>query len=369
MKTHGERQPVKPPEKRLLVLDVDNTLLHLPRYDPMLFALAELKVSSEDFYRDLPAGGVPLEKASPVKVYPRPHLQEFLHSAQQLGYDLALCTTATSDYLDVVLPLCGIDRGIFCEVIHRDTLKYNPKRRCKDLGQFIHLGYSKEQMVVIDDRPDLYFQRENVLQIEPFEVNPELGEYHKDAELLQMIEKLRYLGDASLAKLRRDARTESQREAAIRDIALKAFNRNKYRDLPFHPDITTKFTPDIDRYPNIGPVTLDIVTFLVFKDYGLVGVIKKEEGGYAINNLCPKEWTEVPGGLNRYSTSDPLLERMFWFRNAPPSLADVCASLGYIVAENDPLTLGAVTLTETCDNLHFLAYFNWFDDEDPMLFK
>jgi hypothetical protein len=50
-------------------------------------------------------------------------------------------------------------------------------------------------------------------------------------------------------------------------------------------------------------------------------------------------------------------------------MMDVCASLGYIVAESDPLTLGAVTLTETRGNLHFLAYFNWFDDEDPMLFK
>jgi hypothetical protein len=284
----------------------------------MLFALAGLKVSSEDFYRDLPAGGIPLEDASIVKVYPRPHLQEFLHSAQQLGYDLALCTTTTSDYLDVVLPLCGIDRGIFCEVIHRDKLKYNPKRRCKDLRQFTHLGYSKEQMVAIDDRPDLYFQRENVLQIEPFEVNPELGEYHKDVELLQIIEKLRYLGDASLAKLRRDARTTSEREALIRELALNAFNRNKYRDLPFQPNITTRLMPDIDRYPNMGPATLDFDTFLIFKDYGLVGVIKKMEGDYAINNLCPQEWTDVPGGLNRYNLSDPPLERMFWFRSAIP---------------------------------------------------
>lgn len=369
METHSAKRSVEPPEKRLLVLDVDNTLLHLPRYDPMLFGLAGLNVSSEDFYRNLPAGGVSLEKTSIVKVYPRPHLQEFLHSAQQLGYDLALCTTATSDYLDVVLPLCGVDRGIFCEVIHRDTLKYNPKRRCKDLRQFTHLGYSKEQMVAIDDRPDLYFQRENVLQIEPFEVNSELGEYPKDVELLQMIEKLKYLGGASLAKLRRDASTVYQREAVIRDIALNAFNRNKYRELPFQPNITTKRTPDIDRYPNMGPATLDVDTFLIFKDYGLVGVIKKMAGDYAINNLCPQEWTDVPGGLNRYSPSDPLLERMFWFRSAIPSMIDVCASLGYTVAENDPLTLGAVTLTQTRGNLHFLAYFNWFDDEDPMLFK
>jgi hypothetical protein len=71
VETHSESQSTDPSGKRLLVLDVDNTLLHAPHYDPMLFALAGVKLSRDEFYGGLPDGGIPLEEGSMVKVYHR----------------------------------------------------------------------------------------------------------------------------------------------------------------------------------------------------------------------------------------------------------------------------------------------------------
>jgi hypothetical protein len=196
-----------------------------------------------------------------------------------------------------------------------------------------------------------------------------MGDYHEDTELLLMIEKLKFLGRDSLAQLRKEANAIFQRETALGNLVQQAFDSSKYRELPFQPKTLTKRRPAIDRHPNTALTALDVETFLIYKNYGLVGAIKKEEGEYLINNLCPTQWTDVPSGLNRYNPSDPRVERMFWFRRSNHLMVNDSESLGYIVSKENSLALGALTLTQTHDYLHFLAYQRWFEDEDPMLFK
>ena len=279
-------------KKRLLVLDIDNTLLHIPVYEPMLYLLSGTQLSEEDYYNNLPEGGLPLSEISPLKVYPRPHLHTFLAYALSMGYDLAICTTATHEYLHKALTLCGVAFDQFVAIITREQLDAQGNGGFKDIRSFSGLGYELNDIVAVDDRIEIYQQPEYVLRIPSFNVESE--NFQEDSELLLMIERLEYLGNQSLPLLRKAQVITSDREWRLLKLAEVAFDNKKYRDLPFTPQILTKKIYDLEKYPVVEDDDFEQGLFLVYKNYGLVGAVKMEGSTYIINNYCPDIWTEAP---------------------------------------------------------------------------
>lgn len=328
---------------RLLILDVDNTLLHVPVYDPLIHALAgNNTISEKDFYRTLPDGGITIESGKPHKVYPRPHLIEFLEKAKKLGYDLALCSTATHDYLYTVLPLCGIDTGQFVAILSRQSLKYRGQNRVKDVTQFLLLGYPKENIVAVDDRNDAYTEEDHVLVIPPFYATHQ--NFQEDIELLIVIEKLTYLGDRQLSDARYQRDMERGREDTLFNLFNAAFDSKKYKSLSFRPQFFARRVGDIDNFPTrTGLESILLDNFLIYKNFGLVGTVERQGHNLLINNYCPDTWTDQPSGISEIKYDVIEIKALFgYFETA--HLVGKCEYLGYQVAEHDLLTLVAVTL-------------------------
>ncbi|MBU2886768.1 HAD family hydrolase [Gilvimarinus agarilyticus] len=339
----------------------------MPTYDPMINMLSGGKVSKQEFYDELPNGGIPVEDDSLLKVYPRPHLLEFLDGARALGYDLALCTTATERYIDVVLPLCGVSLDRFVAVICREKLTPRGGGKYKSIDPFIALGYSANHIVVIDDSRDVYLQTHHVIQIYPYHVSDK--RCAKDSELLVMLRRLSHLGDQSLIDVREHYYLHSSREAHIRDLALTAFDSKKYRDLPYCPEIFGKVCVDIERYPEVTlPIAISLDRFLMFKDHGLVGGAEKQGNELRIVNYCPEVWTNVSAGISSMKLTPCHLDQILWSADRI-KLQEMCHFLGYKVSQDDVLTLAAVSLQPINYNgLHVLALREGLLDDDLDLF-
>lgn len=357
----------KTSKNRLLILDVDNTLLHVPVYDNLMYALSGRSPSEEEFYNTLPEGGLSFYDDSPLKVYPRPHLIEFLSSAEGLGYDLALCTTGTREYIEKVLPACGLSLDRFISVVTREQLENTGTRLVKDIRYFASLGYKEDQIVAIDDREDVYrgFQRSKVLKISAFDVKHD--SFSEDNELLLTIQRLYNLGDRSLSAIREAQDIEWNREKRLMELAYAAFDSNKYRKLPFIPDIFLRAIDDLEKFPGCKElVELSLSRFLIYKEYGLVGAIERKEDHFMINNFCPDVWTEVSAGVSRIGQDEEHLSGWFW-HTASYSMSEMCKAMGYQVDVDDLFTLAAVTLEPSnFGGFHVLALSEGMRTKDPM---
>ncbi|MDX6851614.1 NIF family HAD-type phosphatase, partial [Gilvimarinus sp. SDUM040013] len=147
---------------------MDNTLLSTRLYEPEGVRSCERNTSQEEFLEQLPTGGILLDEEPIAKVYPRPHLEAFIKGVKDLGYDLALCTTASLEYIELVLPLCGIDPRDFLFVQTHDDLKNRGFEKVKDIRSFVEHGYALKDIVAIDDRPEVHKKTDNVLKILAF---------------------------------------------------------------------------------------------------------------------------------------------------------------------------------------------------------
>lgn len=339
---------------RLLVLDVDNTLLHVPVYDSLLHGLGKTGITEKAYYEGLPEGGILLQEEEPLRVYPRPFLQEFIKEAQALEYDLAACSTATHEYLMTTLLCCGIDPEIFVAIHGREIVD-----RTKDIEKFTDLGYSIENIVAIDDNPHVHRYGTNVLAIEPFEVDINENVL-SDSELKNILVKLKYLGNKSLCQMRAELELERSREQLLYSFAFRSFSRDKYRYLPFIPDIYERYILDIDNYSEDDPKMESVEIVLVYKDFGLVGAIKQTSDSYIVNNFCPDIWNDLPGGKTEYKRNEgndfdyPIM--MWAWRTGPQELKERCKYLGYAVSEKDVMTLHAITMEPTGSDLQLLPY-------------
>ncbi len=339
---------------RLLVLDVDNTLLHVPVYDSLLHALGKTGITEKAYYEGLPEGGRLLQNGGPLRVYARPYLQEFIKETQTLGYDLAICSTATHEYLITTLPCCGIDLEVFVAIHGREIVE-----RTKNIERFTDLGYCIENIIAIDDNPHVHRHGYNVLAIEPFEVDINEN-WHNDSELKSTLARLRYLGDKSLYQVRIKQDYERSREQLLYSFAFRSFRRDKYRDLPFRSDIYERHILDLDNYSEDAPEVKSEEIVLVYKDYGLVGAIKQTNDSYIVNNFCPDIWKDLPGGKAEYKRNEkndfdyPIM--MWAWRTGPQELKERCKYLGYAVSEKDVMTLHAITMEPTGSDLQLLPY-------------
>nr|WP_256504619.1 NIF family HAD-type phosphatase [Gilvimarinus xylanilyticus] len=348
-----------------MVLDVDNTLLSTHAYDAEIALASGSKLTAESYLELLPSGGVHPFDDLPAKTYPRPHLQLFVAAVQAMGYDLAICTTATREYIDRVLPLCGIELAEFSVIKTREDLTFRGSRIIKDIRMYAEYGYDIDQIVVIDDRKDVYYSSENLLQVKEFLAYSEA--YKGDQELLIMLKKLEYLGDRSLPELRKEIGSYEYRERQLEKLLRHCFKADKYvagyeryqptliRERSFDPDF---YNHDIEVN---NPVD-DIKIFFVYIDYGLVGLIKVHENGYLVDNLCPNIWKNVPGGKSQVNLGE--LEANNVLSGLDEVKAnEICKALGYEEYSNDILRAAAISLLPLFGNMHVLAYFSLFDDE------
>lgn len=148
---------------RLLILDLDETLLHstLP-HEPRHASLPTYEIGA-------------------YRTQFRPGLQRFLLDAQLLDWCLAIWTAAGSTYAELALNALREHTRLdprFEFVFTRERCTpppaFDPHRApLKDLKKAFRHGWRKETTLILDDRPDgIRRQRGNLLTIHPWEGDP-----------------------------------------------------------------------------------------------------------------------------------------------------------------------------------------------------
>lgn len=163
------------PEK-LLILDVNETLIHASQH--------ELSYSSdfcfEHFY-----------------VYKRPYLNDFLIKVSEF-YDIGLWSSGTVEYLDNIVKNIKPKNVDFAFIWDRKRCTYKKSKNGsfyvyeKHLYKLKKLGYSLEQMLIVDDIEENCLKNYgNAIYIEPF-----LGD-KSDAELSLLTDYLIKIKDST----------------------------------------------------------------------------------------------------------------------------------------------------------------------------
>lgn len=161
-------------EKILLILDLDETLIHATE-------------SVIDFQ--------PSFRFSKYNIYPRPFLLEFLTEATQY-FKLAIWSSADDEYVDEVVKLVKPSNIVFEFVWARSRCT---TRRNIELDKYVHekrlkkvkkLGYTLERVLIVDDSPEKTRENfGNAIYIQPFEGAKD------DDELLRLIDFLKSLSE------------------------------------------------------------------------------------------------------------------------------------------------------------------------------
>jgi RNA polymerase II subunit A small phosphatase-like protein len=156
--------------KKLLILDVDETLIHTTR---------EWRPTPAQFHYE-----------SVGDVYLRPHWQEFVDIVRPY-YELALWTAASADYLEAIKKhlFSDVDFAFTwsCQHCRRAQYADNSPLFIKSL-KALEAWYLLKNVVVADDRAEaLTDNPENLVLMPPFYGN------HKDDVLLQLARYLQVL--------------------------------------------------------------------------------------------------------------------------------------------------------------------------------
>jgi RNA polymerase II subunit A small phosphatase-like protein len=179
-----------PSDKILLVLDLDETLVHAT---------------------EQPLGRPPDFTAGPYSVYRRPHLGEFLRNCSGL-FDLAFWSSAGDAYVaavvSAILP-AGV-RPVLAWGRSRCVRRLDPETRedyfVKDLGKVRRQGYNLNRILAVDDSPrKLERHYGNAVYVRPYLGEPE------DAELVLLA---RYLASLHTAENVRGLEKRGWREQA-----------------------------------------------------------------------------------------------------------------------------------------------------------
>lgn len=158
------------PGRNLLVLDLDETLLHA----------AERRLPHEP---DFVLGH--------YSVYLRPYLHEFIDRALK-WFDVAIWTSSSEDYASAMVSRLFPDPSLlrFVWASNRCTRKLDPELQdyfwVKDFKKLKRLGYDLDRVLVVDDSPEKHSRNYgNLIKVAPF-----TGD-QADRELQQL---LHYLG-------------------------------------------------------------------------------------------------------------------------------------------------------------------------------
>ena len=163
-----------PPPDKLLVLDLDETLVYSRRH-----VLA----------------GMPDFDVEPFHVYKRPHVDYFLATCLQ-WFRVGVWSSASPDYVAGVVRALfpEPDRLAFAWAADRCTVRYDERLGgyCarKSLKKLLRRGYAREAVIAVDDSPEKWRQSYgNLVQVLPF-----LGA-EKDDELTRLLPYLYSLRD------------------------------------------------------------------------------------------------------------------------------------------------------------------------------
>lgn len=168
------------PFDKLLVLDLDETLIHT----------VELRDETAYCERD---PDIWIDDTS-LASYKRPGVEEFLTWCFENYAAVGLWTAGTRPYAFEVLPhLCNPNDFAFVWGRERCTWKFDFERGesdwIKDIRKLRRMGYSKQKILCVDDTPEK-FKRSygNYIRVQAFEGDPE------DTELEQLARYLETLG-------------------------------------------------------------------------------------------------------------------------------------------------------------------------------
>jgi len=151
---------VAPRYDKLLVLDLDETLIHATY---------------------IPLGRAPEQCVGPYAVYHRPGVADFLERSLA-GFEVGIWTASTLGYaLPVLASLVARERLAFIWGRERCTLRYDPEtheyERLKDLKKLCRRGYDRTKVLFVDDTPaKIARSYGNYVRVEPYLGAPEDGE-------------------------------------------------------------------------------------------------------------------------------------------------------------------------------------------------
>ena len=152
-KKKEEEKEKKMPQKKMLVLDLDETLIHTTTIKPTNPELDYITLKFDD------------EILYAIK---RPFVREFLEIASEL-FELAIFTAGEREYADQILDdICPNSKTILPKNKrkYRDSCKLHFQKLYKDLDIF---GKSKKDILIVDDNPEnTYFFPKNAIVIPAF---------------------------------------------------------------------------------------------------------------------------------------------------------------------------------------------------------
>ena len=130
--------PFPPSKPYTLVLDLDETLVHVPKGSNFIIL--------------------------------RPGLRDFLHSLLPY-YELVIFTTGIKEYADQILNFIEIDEKFFSYRLYRQNATIVNDNYYKDLNK---LGRDIKKIIIVDDKKvSMELQEENGIIIKPFIFNPD----------------------------------------------------------------------------------------------------------------------------------------------------------------------------------------------------
>lgn len=162
------------PYTKLLVLDLDETLIHArSRDEPRLPWPAQRQVAQ-------------------FRVHLRPGVREFMSTVLERFAGVGIWTSATTDYATAMLDRI-VDRGRLRFVFTRDRCTHTHDRGetywLKDIRELEGFCFDPGQILVIDDKPrGLERSSTNLIQVRPFAGDPD------DLELPNLLRYLDTLG-------------------------------------------------------------------------------------------------------------------------------------------------------------------------------
>lgn len=177
-------------KRKLVVLDLDNTLLHtwVPTAQQPFIALDDphrTEIQRKEFAARLLAEYPAASTWNDSIICPRPHLEEFIHSlVDGLDVRIGIYSTAVPIYLTEALKRIPGDIGNHAAFIwgKDKCVKVNGKRR-KDLNKVsVEFDVDLANILMIDDLP-VVLPEMNRLPIKPFRVDFDLELAMQDDQL------------------------------------------------------------------------------------------------------------------------------------------------------------------------------------------